>query len=113
MCLGFLSFCLDLEVFAKIKKDLLSTHSLFAFLLTTQDLNKIKKKKKNPEHPFVGITKKETCAKFHQKILKFVAVGARQRFLVIRQIAWFLGNNRVLSKFRYGILYNLISITKL
>ena len=47
------------------------------------------------------------------KILKFVAVGARQSFQVIRQIAWFLGNDRVLSKFRYRILYNLISITKL
>ena len=36
-------FCLDLELFAKIKKDLVSTHSFFTFLLITQDLNKIKK----------------------------------------------------------------------
>ena len=34
---------LDLELFAKIKKDLVSTHSFFTFLLITQDLNKIKK----------------------------------------------------------------------
>ena len=31
---------LDLELFAKIKKDLVSTHSLFTLLLITQDLNK-------------------------------------------------------------------------
>ena len=39
---GIFKFCLDLELFAKIK-DLVSTHSLFTFLLITQDLNKIKK----------------------------------------------------------------------
>ena len=33
----------DLELFAKIKKDLVSTHSFFTLLLITQDLNKIKK----------------------------------------------------------------------
>ena len=35
-------FCLDLELLAKIKEDLVSTHSFFARLLITQDLNKIK-----------------------------------------------------------------------
>ena len=45
--------CLDLELLAKIKKDLVSTHLLFTVLLITQDL----KKKKNPEHPFVDIVK--------------------------------------------------------
>ena len=53
------------------------------------------------------------CAKFQQKILNFVAVGARQSFQFFRQIAWFFGNNRALSKCRYQILYNLIIITKL
>ena len=47
-------FYLDLELFAKIKKDLVSTHSFFTLLLLTQDLNKIKK---NPAHAFVDITK--------------------------------------------------------
>ena len=42
-----------------------------------------------------------------------MAVGARQSFQFFRQIAWFLGKNRGLSKCRYRILYNLISITKL
>ena len=41
---GIVLFCLDLELFAKIKKDLGSTNPLFTFLLITQDLNKIKKK---------------------------------------------------------------------
>ena len=58
--MGFL-FNLDLELFAKIKKDLVSTHSFFTLLLITQDLNKIKK---NPARPFVDIAKWETCAKF-------------------------------------------------
>ena len=106
---GIFLFRLDLELFAKIKKELVSTPSFFTFLLTTQDLNKTKKSRT----PFVDIFKQETCAKFQQKILNFVVVGARQSFQFFRQIAWFPGNNRTLSKFRYRILYNLISITKL
>ena len=82
---GFFLFCLDLELFAKIKKDLVSTHSLFTFLLKTQDL---KKKKKNPEHAFIDIIKQETCAKFQQKILNFVVVVDRQSFQFFRQIAF-------------------------
>ena len=39
---------------AKIKEDQVSTHSFFTFLLITLDLDKIKK---NPEQPFVDITK--------------------------------------------------------
>ena len=39
-CVGFSLFCLDLELLAKIKKGLVSTHSLFTLL--TQDLSKIK-----------------------------------------------------------------------
>ena len=37
-CVGFFLFYLDLELFAKIKQDLVSTHSLFKLLLITQDL---------------------------------------------------------------------------
>ena len=40
---GIFLFHLDLELFAKIKKDLVSTHSFFTLSLITQDLNKIKK----------------------------------------------------------------------
>ena len=39
----FFFFYLDLDLFAKIKKDLVSTHSFFTLLLINQDLNKIKK----------------------------------------------------------------------
>ena len=38
---GFFLFCLDLELFAKIKKDLVSTHSIFTLSLITLDLSKI------------------------------------------------------------------------
>ena len=40
---GIFLFYLDLELFAKIKKDLVSTHSFFTLLLITQDLSKIRK----------------------------------------------------------------------
>ena len=52
--MGFFLFYLDLELFAKTKKDLVSTHSFFTLLLINQDLDKIKK---NPAHTFVDITK--------------------------------------------------------
>ena len=39
---GIFLFYLDVELFVKIKKDLVSTHLFFALLLITQDLNKIK-----------------------------------------------------------------------
>ena len=39
----FKNFFLDLELFAKTKKDLVSTHSQKPFLSITQDLHKIKK----------------------------------------------------------------------
>ena len=39
---GIFLFYLDLELFAKIKKDLVSTHSIFTLLLITQGLNKVK-----------------------------------------------------------------------
>ena len=68
---------------------------------------------KNPAHPFVDIGKWETCAKFQPKTLNFKVVGARQSFQSFRQNTWFLENNRVLSKYLYGILHYSISIVKL
>ena len=53
------------------------------------------------------------CAKFQQKLSEFIVVGARKSFQFFRQNTWFLKNNRALSKFLYGILHHLISITKL
>ena len=53
-CLGFFSFCLELELFAKIKKDLVSTSSQNPGISITQDVKKVKK---NPEKPFVDTSK--------------------------------------------------------
>ena len=39
---GIFLFYLDLELFEKIKKDRVSTHSFFTLLSITQDLNKIR-----------------------------------------------------------------------
>ena len=39
---GIFLFYLDLELFAKIKNDLVSTYPIFTFVLITQDLSKIK-----------------------------------------------------------------------
>ena len=102
-CLGFSLFCLDLELFAKIKKDLVSTHSQKSGLSITQDLDKIKK---SPEHRFVDVGKWETCTKFQPKILNSMVVGACQSFQFFRQITWFLRNNRALSKVKYQTLLN-------
>ena len=102
--MGFFYFCLELELFAKIKKYLVSAHSQKLRLSITQDLNNNNK----ISHTFVDIRKTETCAKFQQKILDFMAVGACQSFHFFRQITWFLGNARALSKFKYWILHHLI-----
>ena len=99
------SFCLDLELFAKVKKDLVSAHSFFTFTNNSRS----KQNKKIP-NTLLQTLLSSICV---QKILNFVVVGAHQSFQLFRQIAWCLGYNRALSKFRYWILYNLISISKL
>ena len=75
--------------------------------------SKSKQNKKNPRHAFVDIGKWEMYAKFQQKILNCRVVGARQSFQIFLQNAWFLINNKALSKFLCGILHYLISIIKL
>ena len=62
--MGFFSFCLKLELSAKIKKRPGFYILTETRLSITQDLNKIKKK--NPTHPFADIGKTETCGKFKQ-----------------------------------------------
>ena len=42
-----------------------------------------------------------------------ILVEAHKSFQFFREITWFLGNNRALLLFRYPILHNLISITKI
>ena len=60
---GFFSFCLTLELSAKIKKRPGFYILTETRLSITQDLNKIKK---NLTHPFADIGKTETCGKFQQ-----------------------------------------------
>ena len=109
-CAGFFLFCLELVLFVKIKKDLVYTHPPKPSLSITQDLNKIKK---ITEHIFVDIGKTKTYAKFQQKLVKSMVDGVCQSFQFFRQITWFIGNKRALSKFKYWILHHLISIIKL
>ena len=78
---GFFLFHLDLELFAKIKKDLVSTQSFFTLLIITQDLNKIK----NPTQPFVDITKYKMCANFQQKTLNSMLYSwSSSKFLIFQ-----------------------------
>ena len=53
-CPGFYIFCLELELLAKIKKYLISTHSPKPGLSIAPDLKNILK---NPEHTFIDIGK--------------------------------------------------------
>ena len=87
----------------------------FYTLAETRFINNSRSKQnfKNPTHAFVDIRKMEMCTKFQQKIVNSTVVGARQSFQFFRQISWFLGNTRALSKFKYCILHHLISIIKL
>ena len=62
-CVGLFLFCLVLDLFAKIKKYLGSTHSHKPVLLITR----YKQNRINPMHRFVDIRKAETCAKLQQK----------------------------------------------
>ena len=74
VCEGFFKFYLDLELFAKIKKDMVSTHSCFTLLLITQDLSIVRG---NPTRPFVSIAKYKACAKFQRGISNSMVVEAR------------------------------------
>ena len=56
----YLFIYLFIGLFAKNKKDLFSTHSVFTLFLKN---SKSKQNKKNPTHHFADITKRKTCAK--------------------------------------------------
>ena len=104
-CSGFFLFWLDLELFAKITGNLVSTHSHKPGFLLFHNKSRSKLNKKNPKHAFVDIVKYETRAKFLGKILNSMVVGAQQSFKSFRQITWFLGNSRALSNFSLLNLY--------
>ena len=68
--------------------------SLHTRLLHSHYKSRSKQNKKNPTHALIDITKQKTCAKFQQKILSPMVVGAGESFKFFRQKNWFLGNNR-------------------
>ena len=108
-CSRFVLFFLDLELFAKIKNDLVSTHSFFTFLLITQDLNKIKKSWTSfCRHCYVG-----NVWEISAKNINFCGNWSSSKFSIFQTNGLVSWKYRALSKFRYRILYNLISITKL
>ena len=89
---GIFLFCLDLELFAKTKKDLVSTHLYFTLLLITQDINKIKKSHTR----FCGHYYVENLCKISaKKKKKSMVIGARQSFQFFIQKARFPGNNSI------------------
>ena len=85
-CSGFILICLDLELFAKIKKDMVSTNSqkpvFFTFLLITQDLNKAKKSRT----PFSRHCYVENVCKTSAKNVKLCDIGSPQSFQFFRQV---------------------------
>ena len=66
-CVGFFKFSLDLELFAKINKDPVFTHSFFYIFINKSRSKQNNNKKKNPKHPFLDIINWKACAKFQQK----------------------------------------------
>ena len=75
---GIFLFCLDLELFAKIKKDLVSTHSFFTLLLITQDLNKMKK------IPFCRHYSVENVCKISAKNIKLYGSWSLSKFSIFQ-----------------------------
>ena len=85
---------------------------ILVFYIVINNSRSKQNKKKSRTH-FCRHWSLENVCKSSTKISNFVIVGADQSFQFFWQIVWFLGNDRALSKFRYQILYNLITITKL
>ena len=87
VCVGIFLFCLDIKLFAEIKKRPgFYTLVFYTFINNSRS----KQNKKNSTYPFADITKKKTCAKFQQKILNSMVVGACQNFQFFRQKPGFL-----------------------
>ena len=93
-CSGFFLFCLDLELFAKIIKHLAPTHSQKPDLSITRDLNEINK---IPNTLLYTLVSRKRVQNFQ---LVKVSVRPLQSFQFFRQISYFLGSNRALSRFK-------------
>ena len=84
-CVGFFLFYLDLELFAKIKKDLVSSHSFSTLLLITPDLNKIKQ----IAHTILQTLLSRKHVQSFSKKINIYGSWSLSKFST-----WFLGNNR-------------------
>ena len=90
-CAGFFLILFRSWVTDKsVKHEFAETRSFLIFANNSRS----KQNKKSPTHPFVDIGKKETCAKFQQKLLNCRVVGARQSFQIFWQNTLFLENIR-------------------
>ena len=105
----FFLFCLDLELFAKIKKPGFYTFVFYIFVNNSRS----KQNKKIPNTLLQTLVSRKRVQNFSKNVLNSLVVGARQSFQFFRQVTWFLGNYRALPKFRYQILHYLISIIRL
>ena len=79
---------------------------IFTFLLITHNLNKIH----FPEHTFVDIVKKKTCAKFQQKNIRSLNLGIKFciTWLVLPS---YKKNQSVKANFKLIMQYNTIYFT--
>ena len=75
-----------LSYLQQFKRPSFYTFVFYIFINNTRS----RQNEKNPEHPFVDIVKYKTCAKFQQKILNSMVVGAPQSFQFFRQKPGFL-----------------------
>ena len=69
---GFFLFCLELELFTKTKKDLVSAQTRFI------NNSRFKQNKKNPTHPFVDIGKDGNMCKISAKNINSMVVEIEQ-----------------------------------
>ena len=67
--------------------------------------------KQNKKIPH-SLVRRKHVQNFSKKKLNSTVVGACQSFKFFGQITWFLGNKRVLPRFKCWILHHLISIIK-
>ena len=97
-------FCLDLQLIAK--------KTLAFYIFVNNSISNQNKKKSQTRfwwHRELG-----NVCEISGKNIKFCRNWSLSKFSIFQtQITWFLRNNRALSKFRYRVLNNLISLIKL
>ena len=100
----FGTFLFRTWVICQNEKNLVSTYSKKPSLSITQVLNKIKK----VPNTLLWTLVRGKCVQKFRKNIKLYGSWSWSKFS--KEITWFLGNERALSKFKYWILHHLISI---